>query len=47
MIQSASVYADKNFVGAGLRFGNIDVLQNFRSAMPAEEDSLHDASGIF
>jgi hypothetical protein len=47
MIQSASAHADENFVGARFGAGNIHVLQNFGSAMPAEEDSLHDASKLF
>jgi hypothetical protein len=47
MIQGASAHAHENFVGAWLRAGNIDVLQNFGSAMLTEEDSLHDASRLF
>jgi hypothetical protein len=47
MIQGAGAYADENFVGAGFGLGDIGVLQNFGSAMLAEKDGFHDASGLF
>jgi hypothetical protein len=47
MIQGARPYAYKHFAGSRLWVGRIDIFQYFRSAMPTEKDSLHDASGLF
>jgi hypothetical protein len=47
MIQGTGAHSEEHFVGAGLGVWDIDILQNFGSAMLAEEDGLHGDSRLF
>jgi hypothetical protein len=47
MIEGAGADTDENFMSAEFGFGDVDILQNFGSAMLAEKNGFHDASELF